>query len=111
MWSLPLLRHTDVPPRVTENFILSGYRFPNYSLRQCLVSAFRPTNETGNFWTHFLPIFVFTFHFLEVFMWEGAPEPSNPFFLPFLELLPGGVVPAASQQSGSSSQLHVAHRS
>uniref|UniRef100_A0A672T7I0 Progestin and adipoQ receptor family member 9 n=1 Tax=Sinocyclocheilus grahami TaxID=75366 RepID=A0A672T7I0_SINGR len=83
MWSLPLLRYTDVPPRVTENFILSGYRFPNYSLRQCLVSAFRPTNETGNFWTHFLPIFVFTFHFLEVFTWEGAPEPSNPFFYPF----------------------------
>ncbi len=83
MWSLPLLRHTDVPPRVTENFILSGYRFPNYSLLQCLVSAFLPTNETGNFWTHFLPIFVFTFHFLEVFTWEGAPEPSNPFFYPF----------------------------
>lgn len=83
MWSLPLLRHTDVPPRVTENFILSGYRFPNYSLRQCLASAFRPTNETGNFWTHFLPIFVFAFHFLEAFTWEGAPEPSNPFFYPF----------------------------
>ncbi|XP_051992838.1 membrane progesterone receptor epsilon [Xyrauchen texanus] len=83
MWSLPLVRHTDVPPRVTENFILSGYRFPNYSLRQCLASAFRPTNETGNFWTHFLPIFVFAFHFLEVFAWEGAPEPSNPFFYPF----------------------------
>ncbi|KAA0723667.1 Membrane progesterone receptor epsilon [Triplophysa tibetana] len=83
MWSLPLLRHTDVPPRVTENFILSGYRFPNYSLRQCLASAFRQTNETGNFWTHFLPIFVFVFHFLEVFAWEGAPEPSDPFFYPF----------------------------
>ncbi|TRY56817.1 hypothetical protein DNTS_004090 [Danionella cerebrum] len=83
MWSLPLVRHTDVPPRVTENFILSGYRFPNYSLWQCLASAFRPTNETGNFWTHFLPIFVFAFHFLEVFTWEKAPEPSNPFFYPF----------------------------
>ncbi|XP_055067052.1 membrane progesterone receptor epsilon [Misgurnus anguillicaudatus] len=83
MWSLPLVRHTDVPPKVTESFILSGYRFPNYSLRQCLASAFRPTNETGNFWTHFLPIFVFAFYFLEVFAWEGAPEPSSPFFYPF----------------------------
>ncbi|XP_051994676.1 membrane progesterone receptor epsilon-like [Xyrauchen texanus] len=83
MWSLPLVRHTDVPQRVTENFILSGYRFPNYSLRQCLASAFRPTNETGNFWTHFLPIFVFAFHFLEVFVWEGVPEPGNPFFYPY----------------------------
>ncbi|XP_056318267.1 membrane progesterone receptor epsilon [Danio aesculapii] len=83
MWSLPLVRHTDVPVRVTESFILSGYRFPNYSLRQCLASAFRPTNETGNFWTHFLPIFVFAFHFMEVFTWEKVPEPSNPFFYPF----------------------------
>lgn len=82
MWSLPLLRHTDVPPKVTENFILSGYRFPDYSLLQCLVSAFRPTNETGNFWTHFLPIFVFAFHFLEMFDWEGAPTPGDPFFYP-----------------------------
>uniref|UniRef100_A0AAY5EZF9 Progestin and adipoQ receptor family member 9 n=1 Tax=Electrophorus electricus TaxID=8005 RepID=A0AAY5EZF9_ELEEL len=71
----------DASP-VTENFILSGYRFPDYSLLQCLVSAFRPTNETGNFWTHFLPIFVFAFHFLEIFEWEGAPTPGDPFFYP-----------------------------
>lgn len=81
--SLPLLRHTDVPPRVTENFILSGYRFPNYSLRDCLLSAFRPTNETGNFWTHFLPVFVFAYYFVEPFGWEGAPPGDHAFFYPF----------------------------
>ncbi|CAJ1086552.1 membrane progestin receptor epsilon [Xyrichtys novacula] len=80
---LPLLRHTDVPPRVIENFILTGYRFPNYSLRECLLSAFRPTNETGNFWTHFLPVFVFSFYFVEVFGWQGAPHGDSPFFYPF----------------------------
>lgn len=79
---LPLLRHTDVPPRVIENFILTGYRFPNYSLRDCLMSAFRPTNETGNFWTHFLPVFVFFYYFVEVFGWEGAPGGDAPFFYP-----------------------------
>lgn len=79
---LPLLRHTDVPPRVTESFILSGYRFPNYSLRDCLLSAFRPTNETGNFWTHFLPVFVFAYYFVEPFGWEGAPPGDSPFFYP-----------------------------
>uniref|UniRef100_A0A8C6WFJ1 Progestin and adipoQ receptor family member 9 n=1 Tax=Neogobius melanostomus TaxID=47308 RepID=A0A8C6WFJ1_9GOBI len=79
---LPLLRHTDVPPRVIENFILTGYRFPNYSLRDCLLSAFRPTNETGNFWTHFLPVFVFFYHFVEVFGWENAPHGNDPFFYP-----------------------------
>ncbi|XP_034021159.1 membrane progesterone receptor epsilon-like [Thalassophryne amazonica] len=80
--SLPLLRHTDVPPRVIENFILSGYRFPNYSLLDCLLSAFRPTNETGNFWTHFLPVFVFSYYFVEVFGWDGAPHGHQPFFYP-----------------------------
>lgn len=79
---LPLLRHTDVPPRVIENFILTGYRFPNYSLRDCLLSAFRPTNETGNFWTHFLPVFVFSYYFVEVFGWDGAPQGDDPFFYP-----------------------------
>lgn len=78
----PLLRHADVPARITESFILSGYRFPNYSLAQCLLSAFQPTNETGNFWTHFLPVFVFAFYFLEPFGLEGAPPTSDPFFYP-----------------------------
>uniref|UniRef100_A0A8C5DMD3 Progestin and adipoQ receptor family member 9 n=2 Tax=Gouania willdenowi TaxID=441366 RepID=A0A8C5DMD3_GOUWI len=79
---LPLLRHSDVPPRVIENFILTGYRFPNYSLKECLMSAFRPTNETGNFWSHFLPVFIFFYHFVEVFSWEGAPSGEAPFFYP-----------------------------
>lgn len=65
-----------------ESFILSGYRSPDYSLAECLLSAFRPTNETGNFWTHFLPLFVFSYHFLEVFGWEGAPAGQAPFFYP-----------------------------
>ncbi|XP_037336363.1 membrane progesterone receptor epsilon [Pungitius pungitius] len=79
---LPLLSHTDVPARVLENYILTGYRFPNYSLRDCLLSAIRPTNETGNFWTHFLPLFIFFYYFVEVFDWEGAPHGAAPFFYP-----------------------------
>lgn len=80
--SPPLLPHTEVPLRVTENFILSGYRFPNYSLWQCLLSALRPTNETGNFWTHFLPVFIFAYYFVQPFGWEGAPPGDHPFFYP-----------------------------
>ncbi|XP_061815084.1 membrane progestin receptor epsilon [Nerophis lumbriciformis] len=79
---LTLLSYSDVPPRVIENFILTGYRFPNYSFRDCVLSAFRPTNETGNFWTHFLPVFVFAYHFAEVFDWEEAPSGWHPFFYP-----------------------------
>nr|XP_057922285.1 membrane progesterone receptor epsilon [Doryrhamphus excisus] len=79
---LTLLSYSDVPPRVIENFILTGYRFPNYSFRDCILSAFRPTNETGNFWTHFLPMFVFAYYYAEVFDWEGSPSGGHPFFYP-----------------------------
>ncbi|MBN3286441.1 PAQR9 protein, partial [Polyodon spathula] len=78
-----LLLHTQVPARVTESFILSGYRFPDYSFLECLLSAFQPTNETGNFWTHFLAVFVFALSFLELFAsWEPTPSFSDPFFYP-----------------------------
>uniref|UniRef100_W5N763 Progestin and adipoQ receptor family member 9 n=1 Tax=Lepisosteus oculatus TaxID=7918 RepID=W5N763_LEPOC len=78
-----LFRHTDVPARVTESFILSGYRFPDCSFSECLASAFRPTNETGNFWTHFLALFVFAFHCLEPAGGGQARALSDPFFYPF----------------------------
>ncbi|XP_048372808.1 membrane progestin receptor epsilon-like [Sphaerodactylus townsendi] len=79
-----LLRSSEVPASVTESFILSGYRCPGYSFGQCLVSAFQPTNETGNFWTHFLAVFVFAFHFLEQFWSDGwgSRELLDPFYYP-----------------------------
>lgn len=78
-----LLLHTQVPARVTESFILSGYRFPDYSFLECLLSAFQPTNETGNFWTHFLAVFVFALSFLELFFTrDSTPSFSDPFFYP-----------------------------
>ncbi|KAK1153575.1 membrane progesterone receptor epsilon-like [Acipenser oxyrinchus oxyrinchus] len=78
-----LLLHTQVPARVTESFILSGYRSPDYSFLECLLSAFQPTNETGNFWTHFLAVFVFALSFLELFITrESTPSFSDPFFYP-----------------------------
>lgn len=76
-----LLRCHEVPASVKESFILSGYRRPGCSLGQCLLSAFRPTNETGNFWTHFLAVFVFAFHFLAPLEGE-APGLLDPFYYP-----------------------------
>ncbi|XP_005997958.1 membrane progesterone receptor epsilon [Latimeria chalumnae] len=78
-----LLLYNQVPVRVTESFILSGYRFPDYSFAECLLSAFQPTNETGNFWTHFLAVFVFAFSFLEVFLWDRSLALTDPFYYPF----------------------------
>ncbi|XP_067827963.1 membrane progesterone receptor epsilon [Heptranchias perlo] len=77
-----LRTHTQVPARVTESFILTGYRL-EFSFGQCLLSAFRPTNETGNFWTHFLGLFVFAFNFWELFGREGSRSPLDPFFYPY----------------------------
>uniref|UniRef100_H3AE54 Progestin and adipoQ receptor family member 9 n=1 Tax=Latimeria chalumnae TaxID=7897 RepID=H3AE54_LATCH len=78
-----MLLYNQVPVRVTESFILSGYRFPDYSFAECLLSAFQPTNETGNFWTHFLAVFVFAFSFLEVFLWDRSLALTDPFYYPF----------------------------
>lgn len=38
-----------------EDGILSGYRRPSSSARDCVLSSFQMTNETANIWTHFLP--------------------------------------------------------
>lgn len=35
--------------------MFAGYRSPKSSPSQCLISIFKATNETLNFWTHFLP--------------------------------------------------------
>uniref|UniRef100_A0A8D0B1B3 Progestin and adipoQ receptor family member 9 n=1 Tax=Salvator merianae TaxID=96440 RepID=A0A8D0B1B3_SALMN len=77
-----LLRSSEVPPSITESFILSGYRCPGYTFAQCLGSAFRPTNETGNFWTHFLAVFIFAFHFLEHPWATGPGGLVDPFYYP-----------------------------
>ena len=52
---MTMLRIDQVPEHFHELFIISGYRSPRSSATQCLVSMFQPTNETLNFWTHFIP--------------------------------------------------------
>ena len=49
----------QVPENFKEVYILSGYRSPRSSPWQCLASVFAATNETLNFWTHFLPAIYF----------------------------------------------------
>ncbi|XP_030830600.1 membrane progestin receptor gamma [Strongylocentrotus purpuratus] len=60
-WSLPAiktLRRNEVPLSYREPFILSRYRSCRSSLGTCLLSALHATNETLNFWTHFVPFLV-----------------------------------------------------
>lgn len=51
----PLYEIHQVPVDFHEKYILTGYRAPKSTFLQCIFSVFCRTNETGNFWTHFLP--------------------------------------------------------
>nr|XP_031361593.1 membrane progestin receptor gamma [Lonchura striata domestica] len=50
-----LLRAHQVPESYREPGILSGYRRPRSSVRECLRSVLGINNETLNVWTHLLP--------------------------------------------------------
>ncbi|KAJ1090517.1 hypothetical protein NDU88_003649 [Pleurodeles waltl] len=78
-----LLRWDQVPEDFVECFILSGYRRLHLSAQQCLASAFQPTNETLNFWTHFVPLLVFVCRFGRLLLFQGAGiSPLHPALLP-----------------------------
>ncbi|RMB94190.1 hypothetical protein DUI87_28996 [Hirundo rustica rustica] len=59
-----LLRAHQVPELYREPGILSGYRPPRSSARQCLRSLFHLDNETLNIWTHLAPAGYFLWRFL-----------------------------------------------
>ncbi|KAH1165928.1 hypothetical protein KIL84_023487 [Mauremys mutica] len=80
--SAPLLRWDEVPDDFVECFILSGYRRLHCSAQECLASVLQPTNETLNFWTHFIPLLLFLSKFCRLFFLSGAGE--LPFHHPLL---------------------------
>ena len=55
----PLFHKDQVPEHFHEKFIFKGYRHPKSTPFQCVLSLFDATNETLNFWTHFLPSWYF----------------------------------------------------
>lgn len=55
----PTYKIHQVPEHFHEHFIISGYRHPKSTPLQCILSVFDATNETLNFWTHFLPSWYF----------------------------------------------------
>ncbi|KAK3106379.1 hypothetical protein FSP39_018838 [Pinctada imbricata] len=55
----PIYKVHQVPEHFHELFIMGGYRHPKSTAKQCVLSVFDPTNETLNFWTHFLPSLYF----------------------------------------------------
>ncbi|XP_043222544.1 membrane progestin receptor gamma-like [Amphibalanus amphitrite] len=64
-----------------EPGIISGY-VPHGSSWTCVRSLFLPTNETVNFWTHFLPALYFVWRLASL---PGSSlEPADPFTWPFV---------------------------
>ena len=56
---IKLCHHDQVPSSIRSPFIESGYMPCGSSLSSYLCSAFILTNETVNFWTHFLTFLIF----------------------------------------------------
>lgn len=75
-----LLTVDQVPPCYREPSIITGYRPFISSPSECITSVFNATNETLNFWTHFIPTWYFmwklldlaqTFNFLgDIYTWS-----------------------------------------
>ncbi|XP_064095214.1 membrane progestin receptor gamma-like [Macrobrachium nipponense] len=59
MSHLPVKRVDEVSETLREPGIITGYRNENCSVLQAMVSLFNYTNETVNFWTHFLAFLYF----------------------------------------------------
>ncbi|TSX17012.1 Kinesin-like protein KIF23 [Bagarius yarrelli] len=65
-----VLTINQVPKVFHEDGIMSGYRYPYSSAKDCLLSIFQLTNETLNIWTHFLPTWFFLWKLLLVLIEE-----------------------------------------
>ncbi|XP_044288906.1 membrane progestin receptor epsilon [Varanus komodoensis] len=69
-----LLRWDEVPDDFVECYILSGYRRLHCTAQECLASVLQPTNETLNFWTHFIPLLLFAARFCRLLLLRGAGD-------------------------------------
>nr|CAD7405892.1 unnamed protein product [Timema cristinae] len=97
--TVPLYRDYEVTTAVREVGIRSGYRPECSSALQCVASLFRNTNETANFWSHFLPSVYFTSHLLSSFR---APLSLHIHRAPLSPFISTGLLSLPSYPQGSS---------
>lgn len=76
-----------VPFEFREPYILSGYRQPDITARECLQSVFKRCNETINVWSHVVAFGFFVVRSLLVFS-EHSPL-EDPFVYPLLSFAVG----------------------
>ena len=76
-----LLSQDQVHPAFWQKFVLTGYRQTNTSFIQCLKYIFVVHNDFGNFWTIFIPAWVFT-----AWLYSASYEHNfnDPFWYPLL---------------------------
>ncbi|XP_030915524.1 membrane progestin receptor gamma [Geospiza fortis] len=74
-----LLRAHQVPESYREPGILSGYRPPQSSACECLLSLFGMNNETLNIWTHLVPAGYFLWLLLSRLGGAGPEAGAGPF--------------------------------
>ncbi|ROL43270.1 Kinesin-like protein KIF23 [Anabarilius grahami] len=75
----------QVPKVFHEDGIITGYRHPCSSAKDCVLSLFQLTNETLNIWTHFLPTWFFLWKLLTVVLVQD--DWQDPFTWPLLVFL------------------------
>lgn len=77
----------QVPLHYRENFIHTGYRQPNSSALDCILSAFHLNNETINIWTSLIPFLLLLFHFSWTFPSQLWPLSAiSPCYYPLLTM-------------------------
>ncbi len=53
-----LFHRSQIPAVYKEPYIITGYRKPDCSYVECLKYAFVLHNDVGNFWSHFVPLWI-----------------------------------------------------
>ena len=76
-----LLNQSQISNEFWEPFLLTGYRQTNTSFLQCLKYIFIVHNDFGNFWTHFIPFWVWLFW---LYNSSYKYDFSDPFWHPML---------------------------
>ncbi|XP_015927489.2 membrane progestin receptor gamma isoform X1 [Parasteatoda tepidariorum] len=79
---ISLYKDEEIPPHLREVAILTGYRSPSSSAKECALSVFFATNETLNFWTHFIPTFYFMYQLFT--FWDILKVISDSYYWPFV---------------------------
>ena len=82
-----LLHRNEVSKILREPYIINGYRRTNTSLWQCIKYMFVLHNDFGNFWTHFIALWIWLYW---LYCLSFQLDFTDPFWYPLLSVMVGG---------------------